>query len=484
MGGSCELVAKFCTDNGIIELLVPLTSAAELPTHPSLAVPYHCSTLTDMAQQACEMVHREKKTLWNVKSLLTKLRGDQTWVPCGELCSDVDDVIFGTEWLYNGGSTAGLRGDHPGDSEIKAGNDKLQAYAQDGSPSDVGVDVAVQTTKVTSRDPDPDSQIGENQININKPINPLEVDEDAISNRHSAIDTKEIGPEVVETQAADAVNTPMEDPESKDTTTALRDPDNADRIAGDHETSQAPVLISSVVQLSDQVAAVVEGTNTDAQMIDNGARAQANHSPNPQVAKSVGDAKSPLEDTVASMDSHETQMKPKDFKDALPIDGEEVDDESQPAPRRMRTRAQAQAVSENTTSTHTRSVSPASWTPPLIHPLYLMSPSAYPDRDIGLPANEAEETRRILMLYVQKQEEVCRGAEELYEGLLKADRMRKTVLKWCKAEGHVGEMSDGEDWYDKEEWGLEEDLRKGHDDDDDDNNIATQGKKTRGRRAI
>ena len=60
--------------------------------------------------------------------------------------------------------------------------------------------------------------------------------------------------------------------------------------------------------------------------------------------------------------------------------------------------------------------------------------------------------------------------------------MRKTVFKWCKAEGHVGEMSDGEDWYDKEEWGLDEDLRKGHEDEEED--APTQGKKTRKTRAV
>jgi hypothetical protein len=59
--------------------------------------------------------------------------------------------------------------------------------------------------------------------------------------------------------------------------------------------------------------------------------------------------------------------------------------------------------------------------------------------------------------------------------------MRKNVLKWAKAEGHVGEMSDGEDWYDKEEWGLDDDLKKGQDEEEDDG--GNQGKKTRTRRA-
>ena len=57
--------------------------------------------------------------------------------------------------------------------------------------------------------------------------------------------------------------------------------------------------------------------------------------------------------------------------------------------------------------------------------------------------------------------------------------MRKEVMKWCKAEGHVGEMSDGEDWYDREEWGLEEDLRKGQAEEEDEE--ERRGKKTRRR---
>jgi hypothetical protein len=41
-------------------------------------------------------------------------------------------------------------------------------------------------------------------------------------------------------------------------------------------------------------------------------------------------------------------------------------------------------------------------------------------------------------------------------------------------------MSDGEDWYDKEEWGLTEDLKKGQDEEEED--TTTTGKKTRNRR--
>lgn len=118
-----------------------------------------------------------------------------------------------------------------------------------------------------------------------------------------------------------------------------------------------------------------------------------------------------------------------------------------------------------------------------VHPFFLAPKSSRPDREFGLPQLEAEELRRLLQLYIQKQEEVCRGAQKVYDGLLKADRYRLLVMKWAKAEAHVGpnaDMSDGEDWYDKEEWGLDEDLKKGQDEEEED--AATTAKKTRTRR--
>ncbi|KAL7899701.1 RXT2-like protein [Trichoderma sp. SZMC 28014] len=118
-----------------------------------------------------------------------------------------------------------------------------------------------------------------------------------------------------------------------------------------------------------------------------------------------------------------------------------------------------------------------------IHPMFLPPPNAALDRNLGLPDNEAEDMRKLLSLYVQKQEEVCRGAARLHLGLLRAQRLRKDVLHWSKAEAHSGpnrDMSDGEDWYDKEEWGLTEDLKKGQDEEEED--TTTTGKKTRARR--
>lgn len=155
--------------------------------------------------------------------------------------------------------------------------------------------------------------------------------------------------------------------------------------------------------------------------------------------------------------------------------GDDASDDTSQAAHRMTTRARAQAA-----STPSPPHSPSSLAGQ-IHPLFLFSTRSLPDRDFGLPPNEAEETRMLLMAYVQKQEEVARATSDLYQGLMHADRMRQDVYKWCKAEGHIGEMSDGEDWCDNEEWDLDHDLIKGRDEEEDE--TANTGKKsTRQRR--
>ncbi|KFX91526.1 hypothetical protein V490_05857 [Pseudogymnoascus sp. VKM F-3557] len=196
-------------------------------------------------------------------------------------------------------------------------------------------------------------------------------------------------------------------------------------------------------------------------------------------AAATADAEDAGEDKNNQFEDPDTTLPDPD----VPADdeSEEKDETDAPEPRRMRTRAQAQAASDDNVRSRTRSLSSSS-NDSFIHPFFLAPPSAIPDRDIGLPTQEADETRRLLQLFVQKQEEVCRGSEKLYEGLLKADRLRNDVMKWAKAEAHTGEngMSDGEDWYDMEEWNLDEELKKGQDEDDED--AATTAKKTRTRR--
>ncbi|KAF1994591.1 hypothetical protein P154DRAFT_501582 [Amniculicola lignicola CBS 123094] len=153
------------------------------------------------------------------------------------------------------------------------------------------------------------------------------------------------------------------------------------------------------------------------------------------------------------------------------------DTASQQTAHRMttRTRARAEAVSDPSPPS-----SPSSTANP-IHPLFLYPTDSLPDRDFGLPTAEAEDTRMLLQAFVQKQEEISRAATDLYMGMLKGERMRQEVFKWAKAEAHVGEMSDGEDWYDGEEWNLDGELIKGRDEEEDDT-VQPGKKSTRQRR--
>ena len=143
----------------------------------------------------------------------------------------------------------------------------------------------------------------------------------------------------------------------------------------------------------------------------------------------------------------------------------------------MTTRRKAR--SPTPASPRSQSASPVPSSIPSINNFFIPATSSLSDRDFGLPAQEAEETRRMLLLYVQKQEEVVRGTEKLFMNLLRANRRRQQVWQWCQAEGHVGEMSDGEDWYDKEQWGLTEDLIKGKEEEDVEDEGVRKGRRRR-----
>ncbi|OOQ86225.1 hypothetical protein PEBR_22477 [Penicillium brasilianum] len=166
-------------------------------------------------------------------------------------------------------------------------------------------------------------------------------------------------------------------------------------------------------------------------------------------------------------------------------DTEMHDGSSPEPPRRMTTRAQANANNPSDGNQSPLSADDASFlqTP---HPLFVIPENVRPDANFGLPPGEAEETRRLLWSYIQKQEETVRGFEHMLESLLRASHMKADVLEWCKAEGHVGELSDGEDWYDREKWGLAEgeDLKKGTDEDEVEtvDESRTTAKRGRGRR--
>jgi hypothetical protein len=104
---------------------------------------------------------------------------------------------------------------------------------------------------------------------------------------------------------------------------------------------------------------------------------------------------------------------------------------------------------------------------------------------------------RLLLGASQRQDEVLRGLNQTREMLMKASRLKKTVWEQTRSmEGYRnravlkgmnmgstgeewGELTDGEDWFDGEEWGIEEGLGKGAEEEEE---MPVERKTTRGRR--
>ncbi|KAH0545012.1 hypothetical protein FGG08_000938 [Glutinoglossum americanum] len=392
------------------EVLAPLTSAADLPNHPSLSFPFLSKTLPELAKQASDMVHREKASLWKAKQLLMKFRGDEDWAPCGMMETDNDIALFGP--------------------------------------------IGFETLSVEPRSQRVMSAVGGSEGLGHRPKNVKHSSGDGASDQSPAALDKD-GREIRVYENGPEDGTMVDAPCGGAATHKGRatNPDGPrDGVMNDSRDIASEQNPDSNVPNAGTTGLGIDIGHPDG----NGEPAQR--------------SKIPAADST-----------PRDQTPAAELDVEAEEESSQPPLHRMTTRAQALATASNTPP-RSRSISPTPNSPPTwVHPFFLVPESAVPDWNFGLPPAEAADTRRLLLLYVQKQEEVCRGAEQLRDGLLKANRKRKEVWKWAKAEAHVAEMSDGEDWYDKSEWGLEEDLKKGKEEEDDDG--GKEGKKTRGRRA-
>jgi hypothetical protein len=331
----------YMLDADHLEILMPLTGASELEKHPALSIPYKSQVLNDMVQNACSMLHKERKTLAEFKTLLTTFRGDHTFIPSGTIYDESDIDFFNINI----------------------------------DPEDV--------EKI---------QYMDSKLSITNKDSPLP------SKALLRLDTNEPGQIDVEKEGENEKQEPTHEP-----------------------NSEAPPI---------EIITTQPGETGD----------------------------------TPNQDSNQTPM---DLDNATP---ENDTTPTSPKPRsRMLTRHQARTGASTLSApslsrTHSResllSTTAASITRTLA-PLFHIPPKAQPDRNAGLPDQEAEEVRRVLTAVVQKQEEVVRGTAQLYNGLLRAKRLKETVWRWCRAEGHLDEMSDGEDWVDLEEWRLDVPLKKG-----------------------
>jgi hypothetical protein len=256
-------------------------------------------------------------------------------------------------------------------------------------------------------------------------------------------------------------------------------------IAGDVEMTEVPAASNADVQ---EAVTEFKSEETDAMVKDLPQHPAEDPDQGSEMIARNGLAEK-QEEMANTTDRAKTNGEAADHNETNEDDNErdtEMHDGSSPEPpRRMTTRAQANANNPSDGNQSPLSADDASFlqTP---HPLFVIPENVRPDANFGLPPGEAEETRRLLWSYIQKQEETVRGFEHMLESLLRASHMKADVLEWCKAEGHVGELSDGEDWYDREKWGLAEgeDLKKGTDEDEVEtvDESRTTAKRGRGRR--
>ena len=373
-------------------LLRPLTAASDLPNHPSLSIAYKSKALTQMADEALEMVRREKECLWKAKRLLQRCRGDADWVPCETFETEQDGVV--------------LLSNEPGQDTGSAGE---SVTVEQSVPEMEGL---LHTAELENGD------------------------------------TGEMVEERMEVAMKDGVETmDMAIQQSVEASSTAEDVARAQETEQERDGTQHQKP---------------SGTNGDAYLTgkegpnDADAENKDQARPNPQ--------EEPLPNPAVT--SIENDHNPEEGSEQTSNSGKDPNAPIHAMTTRARARSPEPSASASPTPSDAASIPP-------INPWFLVPPTSLPDRDLGLPATEAEETRRLLILYVQKQEQIVRSLQHLHDGLRRADRFRSNIYRACKAEAHtrddgkgklVTEMSDGEDWYDVEDYGLlRADLKVGKD---------------------
>ncbi|PYH40608.1 uncharacterized protein BP01DRAFT_207282 [Aspergillus saccharolyticus JOP 1030-1] len=411
--------------------MCPLKHPSELPTHPSMSHAYTSKALLHMMQAIEAKLRQERALLWRARNLHRQFLGDSSWMSCGMVETPGDRWIFEPR-MASTTHTPSLKQYGPNGiaTPLRASESTAQKNGAQGSSS---VTAASQ--------PSPAAQ-----------------------NETPAADGDVEMADALDQQTKQVSHLPKLDqgrePKSEEVDTPVGD------LPHHSETTKQETQVNGVTLLNSTTAAEDRTSDSDRQRKE----------------------KADTEGTTAA--HPDTEPRP-DAADDTDKDAEMADGSSPEPPRRMTTRAQTNAANpQQDDESEPLSPSPSDDTLgslPTPHPLFLIPESVRPDPNFGLPPNEAEDTRRLLWSYVQKQEETVRGFEHMLECLLRACRMKEDVFEWCKAEGHVGELSDGEDWYDREKWGLAEgeDLKKGADEDEIEpvEESRTSNKRGRGRRA-
>ncbi|PGH19121.1 hypothetical protein AJ80_04199 [Polytolypa hystricis UAMH7299] len=411
-------------------LLCPLKHPSDLATHPSMASAYTSNAIKMMVESVNERLRQERARLWKAKRLHREFLGDSPWMPCGFLEALEDRNLF-----------------EPASIAAQQQQSTLRSFtshqSRSASSSHIGGPTQQPEDQPQDQKPEPE---------------PMAIEDDTQDKKELPDDQQEANQDA---EMPDATDEPVADgPVAEEKT-----PDRAPSPPREKEAEP----FTAILQGQDEIKPSIDDTQSLHMDQDE------DEQPEPQPQPMKDDNGGPADDNDKPPTNDDASQKEKDNR----AEDDEGEHSSPEPPRRMTTRAQAnasnpqppnQSDSPGLSDATTRSGSPADTDISLLtpHPLYYLPTSPNLDRLCGLPPLEADETRRLLWSYIQKQEETVRGFARMYDMLLKSLRMKDEVWEWCKAEGHVGEMSDGEDWYDKERWGLGEgeDLKKGADEDE------------------
>lgn len=403
-----------------------------------MSLPYTSRAIDQLIQNAQEMLIKEQEALWQLKKLSNEFRGDQTWVPCDVMQTEHDALFLeqgmpGTPGVL---SVAGTTHDTLPDTDVGEDTEVL--------PLSNGAEVPQSMADAP----------GEGEIVSNPEV---EMDSDIHDKDEKAEDIPETNGIKAEIDLDEQQLATKEPTDATITNTASEPAQNG----ATDTTETAQIAPANPVPPQDTQPDTEDTTMPD---------------PLPQGPEdNAQQHKTAITDPTNSATTTAPPASP-DF----------------PHPMTTRTRARAPLLPSTTSTPTSLAPSPSMLSPHLqptsIHPLFIPPLSCLPSRNLGLPAPEADDTRRLLYAYVQRQEEVVRGVERLWLGLLKAKRLRDSVAEWADAEGHVGELSDGEDWVDTAAWGLADgELGKGEEAEEEEEGVGRdvrdggKGKKTRGR---
>ncbi|KAL9624824.1 MAG: hypothetical protein Q9160_000870 [Pyrenula sp. 1 TL-2023] len=410
----------------LTETLGPLKHPSELLTHPSMSYPYLSDALPTQVKKTREKLREEQDILWKVKELDRHFTGDTPYMSCGDT-EAVDGISLFPQPGWPVRSKKRKRDEHASTTASLTG-----ALSITGAGPG-------QAASVTSLEKDLETNAKHEPSH--KP------NESSDQHKDSAESTEDV----------------------------LQGLTN-----GNVDHSKSPKV--NGVDGSTVVGNGDPKTTSDT--------AETNGNP-PETDTPILQ-KQPLEQDAAEDKSNSTkptepedQNQPPNQKDDDAAEASERSPSPQQPPPRRITRALAQNYNSSTTQSTNPSppASPSTSSLPSINPLFALPPSFNTPTTYGLPPAEATETRRLLTSYIQKQEETVRGYQELLNKLLKAQRLRKRVMVWCKAEGHVGEMSDGEDWIDTQYWELAPgELKKGKDEEGEEDEREREREGERGKK--